>query len=253
MRVALEQLLDPIMRPLLNLDPILAVAIVAFIVSVIITVIYKFTTNQNLMKQLKDEMKEFQKEMKELREHPEEMMKVQKKAMETNMKYMMQSFKSTIFTILPIILIFGWMNANYAYESISPEEQFQIGFDFAKGSMGNVSVYAPEGIEVIGDKTQDIINDKALFTFKGNEGDYIENRSLKFEYNQRLFFKDIIITNSQEYAKKQELIKDSNLKSITIDYKKKVILPVINWGWLGTYIIFSIVFSMLLRRWLKVY
>lgn len=251
--MAFNDLIDPVMRPLLSLDPIIAVSIVALAVSVIITFIYKFTTNQDLMKRLKDEMKEFQKEMKELREHPEEMMKVQKKAMQTNMKYMMQSFKSTLFTILPIILIFGWMNANFAYESIVPGEQFQISLDFAKGSLGNIRIVVPEGVEVVGETDMELINDKAAFTLKGNEGRYIEGESLKFEYGDRVYFKDLIISSEHEYAKKVEMIKNSNLRTITIGNRKKEILPILNWGWLGTYIIFSIVFSMLLRKWLKVY
>lgn len=248
-----EGLIDPVMRPLLNLHPLLAVGIVSLVVATIITFIYKFTTNQDLMKRLKDEMKEMQKEMKELREHPEEMMKVQKKAMQTNMKYMMQSFKSTLFTILPIIVIFAWMNANFAFEPILPGEQFQVTLDFAKNSIGSVSLSVPEGVDAVGDYNLEIINDKAIFTLKGKEGKYIEDNSLKFEYGERVYFKDLIISNNNEYAKKLEMIKNSNLRSITLGNRKKVILPVLNWGWLGTYIIFSIVFSMLIRKWLKVY
>lgn len=250
--MAFAELIDPVMRPLLNLHPLLAVGIVSLLVSVIITFVYKFTTNQDLMKQLKAEMKEFQKEMKELREHPEEMMKVQKKSMQTNMKYMMQSFKSTIFTILPIILIFGWMNVNFAFEPIHPGEQFQTTLTFTKGSFGDISVSAPYGIEVVGDKMQEIVNGKATFTFKGEEGKYIEANALKFEYDGGPVFRDVVITNGHEYTEK---IKKGvgSLKTVEINYRKKIILPIIKWGWLGTYIIFSIVFSMTLRKWLKVY
>ncbi|MCK5282734.1 MAG: DUF106 domain-containing protein [Nanoarchaeota archaeon] len=248
-----EKLLDPVFNPLLSLHPFLAVSIVSLLVSVIITVIYKFTTNQNLMKSLKTEMKELQNEMKELRDHPEEMMKVQKKAMQSNMKYMGQSFKSTFYTFIPIILIFSWMNAHYAFEPILPEEQFQITLNFEKASMGAATITTPQGIEVIGDPMQEIINDKAVFTLKGKEGKYIEGNSLKLEYGDRIFFKDVLITNEQKYAKIEEPIKNSNLKSISINNKKKVILPILNWGWLGTYIILSIISSMTLRKTLKVY
>ncbi len=247
------EMIDPIMRPLLDLDPLLAVGIVSLLVSVIITVIYKFTTNQDLMKQLKGEMKEFQKEMKELREHPEEMMKIQKKSMETNMKYMMQSFRSTIFTILPIIIIFGWMNANFAYDSINPAEQFQVTLNFAKGSYGNITAVVPEGIGAVGENVQEINDGKAIFTFKGEEGEYIEENAIKFEYNGGPVFREVIITNGPRYAVKEKLIKNNNLKSIVMGYEKKKILPILNWGWLGSYIIFSIIFSMSLRKWMKVY
>lgn len=251
--MAFSSFLDPVFRPLLSLNPLLAVALVSFLVSVIITVIYKYTTNQDLMKTLKTEMKELQKEMRELREKPEEMMKVQKKAMESNMKYMMQSFKSTFYTFIPIILIFGWMNANFAYEAINPGEQFQIELLFEKGSTGEVNIIAPEGITVVGDEIQEVTSDKVIYTLKGEEGDYTEGNAIKFEYNNRVFFKEVKITNEQAYTPKDEKIANSNLKMISIDYNKKVILPLINWGWLGSYIIFSIIFSMVLRKIMKVY
>ena len=53
--------------------------------------------------------------MKTLRSDPDKMMVVQRKAMETNMKYMMQSMRPTLFTLIPIIVIFGWLNATLAF------------------------------------------------------------------------------------------------------------------------------------------
>ena len=102
-----ENLLNPVFNPLLNLPTLWAVVILSFLISVIITLVYKYTTNQDLMKQLKDEMKEFQKEIKELRKEPEKAMQVQKRAMQTNMKYMMHSMRSTLFSFIPIIIIFS--------------------------------------------------------------------------------------------------------------------------------------------------
>lgn len=172
--------------------------------------------------------------------------------METNMKYMMQSFRSTIFTILPVIIIFGWMNANFAFEAINPGENFEIVLNFEKDSQGEISVEVPAGITVVEDSIQEAA-EKVSFIFKGKNGDYIEDNSLKFDYNDRVFFKEVIITEGSKYAKKLEMIKGSNLKSIDMQYNKKVILPILNWGWLGTYIIFSIVCSMAVRKILKVY
>ena len=70
--------LDPVLSWLMNFEPLWAVIIISFLVSLIITVIYKYTTNQTLMKQLKGEIKEFQKQMKELRSQPDKMMAIQK-------------------------------------------------------------------------------------------------------------------------------------------------------------------------------
>jgi len=119
-----EGILSPIFDPLLKLPMLWVIVIMSFLITFLITLIYKFTTNQSLMKDLKNEMKELQKEMKELKSEPQKMMAVQKKAMQSNMKYMSHSMRSMLFTFIPIILIFGWMNANLAYEPIVPNQEF---------------------------------------------------------------------------------------------------------------------------------
>ena len=126
-----DALLDPIFSPLLKMNSLLAIGIISFLIAIVITVIYKYVTDQDLMKRLKTEMKEFQKQTKELKAHPEKAMAVQKKAMETNMKYMMHSMKPTLFTMLPIILIFGWLNAHMAYHPLLPCREFTATVNFS--------------------------------------------------------------------------------------------------------------------------
>ena len=61
-----ENILNPVFAPFLALPTLWAVLLLSFLISLIITLIYKYSTDQNLMKSLKDEMKELQKEIKEL-------------------------------------------------------------------------------------------------------------------------------------------------------------------------------------------
>ena len=257
--MAFESLLNPVFSPLLNLPPFWSILIITLFISLIVTLIYKYTTDQNLMKRLKEELKEFQKEVKELKSNPEKAMKVQKRMMETNMKYMMHSFKPMIFTFIPIILIFGWLNAHMAYFPIPPNKEFTVTLFFGNGANGKVEIIVPQGINVINNKTQEIIDNKAVFRLKGLEGGYI----LEFKFNNRQFTKEVLITDKKEYKPVQEKIKDKELKTIEIGnepIKPVKPIPLINkvpwinnFGWLGTYILFSILFSMILRKVLKIY
>lgn len=245
--------MDPVLSPLLNIPILWAIVIISLVISVLVTVIYKYTTDQNLMKRLKTEMKELQAEIKSLKDKPQEAMKVQQKAMETNMKYMMQSFKSTLFTIVPVILIFGWFNANLAFEPISPGEEFTVTALMGKDISGNVGLTVPEGVKIVGEAEKEIVDGVVTWTLSGEEeGDYV----LEFRYNNEVEQKDLKI-DSQRYAEAIEKYK-SAFKTITINYEK--VHPfgsfsIFGWnpGWLGTYIIFSIIFSMTLRKLLKVY
>ena len=64
--------------------------------------------------------------MKQHKDNPQKLLEIQKNAMEKNLEYMKHSFKPMIFTMIPILLIFGWLNAHLAYEPIRPEELFGV-------------------------------------------------------------------------------------------------------------------------------
>lgn len=251
--MVLSSILNPIMNPLLEVNSILAMVILSFLISLMISLIYKFTTNQNLMKELKSEMKELNKQMKTLRSHPEKAMKVQKRLMEINMKYMSHSMKSTLFTILPIILLFGWMSSHYAFEPLNPGEQFTVTLNFEKDASGEVTLNAPLNIDVAGTLTK-TIDEKGnvKWVLSGTEGKY----DLGFAHKGKDYYKEIIIsTDKGEYAPVEKQVKEGPLNTISVGNEKKIVLNLFGWelGWLGTYIIFSIFFSMGIRKALKIY
>ena len=248
--MVLNSILDPIFSPILALPTLLAVIILSFIISLIITVVYKYTTDQNLMKQLKDEMKSFQKQVKELRSHPEEAMKVQKKAMQTNMKYMMHSMKSTLYSFIPIILIFGWMNANLAYEPIMPGQDFTTKVIFGENIEGEVEISIPEGISINGESKKTIESSEAVWYLNGERGEYL----IEYIFNGKKYGKEILISEKR-YKDPVEKVNDGTVESITIGNQKNILLNLFGWkmGWLITYIIFAILFSILIRKFMKVY
>ena len=105
----LNQFFDLIFGSLVAWSPLYGLIIISFILTLIITVAYKYLTDQNLMKEMKAKLKEYQKQMKENKGDTSKIMEIQKKAMEINMKYMMHSLKPSLFTLLPLILIFNWL------------------------------------------------------------------------------------------------------------------------------------------------
>ncbi len=244
-------LLDPILNPLLELNPLVALIIISGIIALFMTIIYKWMTDQELMKVLKADMKKFQKEMKELREHPDKMIEAQKKAMETNMKYMKQSFKPTLVTLLPVLLIFGWLNAHLAFMPIVPAQEFGTYVEFQEGASGSIEIIPPEGFKLLSGKVVDIKNSRAFWKLKGPTGRHM----IEYNYNNITYNKNVLITNTQNYEEPVKEIDKNNIKTINIDNKPMKPLNIFGWeiGWLGTYIIFSIIFSMTLRKILKLH
>lgn len=232
---------------LLNWNPLIAIAVVSLAISLLITLIYKWTTNQQEMKRLKDELKEHQTKMKSHKDNPEKMMAIQKQAMAVNMQYMAKSMKSTFITFIPILLIFGWMSANFAYEPLTPNQEFGITAVFEKEVTGNASVTVPEGLEVVGDSTKQIENGMATFILKGKEGDYF----VTLASNGQEVDKKVLITTGKKYALISETYKSEVFKSATLGNKPLKVFWKLSWIW--AYIIFAIIFSTVLRKLMKIY
>ena len=250
----LDPVLNPILQPLLNASPSLLIILISLVISLIVTAVYKLMTNQEEMKRLKEQQKEFQKRMKELRSHPEEMMKVQKEAMKSNMDYMKHSLKATLITMLPIILIFSWMTGHLSFEPIYPSETYSVTGTFAKGVTGTAQLIPDEGTELSSDAQQQIGNGEVTWRMKSTEGEHV----LTVKTGETEQQKKVLITKDLKYEDQVSMFKDSDVEKITINYNKlKPLgdLSLFGWqpGWLAIYIISSIVFSLVLRKLLKVY
>jgi len=249
--MAYYDFLNIIFAPILKLNPALAIVLISLFISVLIILVTKYMTNQELMKKLKEEMKDYQKQIKELRNNPARAMEVQKKAMESNMKYMSHSFKPTLITIIPIFIIFGWMSSVFAFDSIHPNQEFTLTAMLDKNAVGDANIEIPKEIVALTNKTQKIENSMASWKLKGSEGTH----TIDIVYNSEKQQRDILITDSGKYLPQIKKT-DGAIKTIQLSYKKKTVLPIgyKDWfGWLGVYIWSSIIFTMILRKVLKVY
>ncbi len=243
-------ILDPIFMPLMELKPFYAIAIVSLGITLLITLIYKFTTDQNEMKRLKADMKKHQAEIKKNKDDPEKMMSLNKKAMESNMKYMKHSMKSTLYTMIPIIIIFGYLNLHMGYFPIMPGEQFSTTVEFRDGVNGEIELLN-NNLEYLNGQVQQIENGLATWQLKGDAGEYI----LQYEFSGRTYDQELLITEERTYKRIDERVKNSDIKVLRINNEKIIAMNILGWevGWLGTYIILSILFSMIVRKVLKVH
>jgi len=266
--------LDPVLGWLLWLHPALAIILISFIVSLIVTFAIKLFTNQELMKDLRNELKELQKEMKELKNHPDKMAKVNSQFMETNMKYMSHSMRPTLFTFIPIILVFGWLNSHLAYYPLMPEPvTFKLTAVFDEAT-GEATLTVPEGLNILDENNKvqtskkQVLSKEVDWILTGKKGSY----DVQVVHMNKIYDKSIIISDEQEYApvekdfRKKVLFfttSNGNLQKIILGNEKIrpfSTVPVLkdlpwigNWGWLGVYFLFSIIFSMSLRRLLNIY
>ena len=101
-------ILNPTAGTLLNLNLTWGMIILVFLITLAMTLIQKYATDQETLRELKKEQKILQEEAKKYREHPEKLMEFQKKQMEFIPKTLKLSMRPIMITGVPLILFFRW-------------------------------------------------------------------------------------------------------------------------------------------------
>src|SRR3989344_8657259 len=147
--MVLENVLNPVFSPLLALGPFVTVITLSLLLSLSITLVYKYFTDQQMMKAAREEVKQLQAEMKKHKDDPKNMMDIQKRMMSRNMQLMKSSFKPTLITFLPLIIIFGWLQGALSFAPLLPGQEFSVQAMVQEGQTMPLLLTAPEGVAVL--------------------------------------------------------------------------------------------------------
>lgn len=119
--------IDPM---LLRLPAWAFLLLISIVLSLVVTLIYKYATDQAVVKELRDQLKSYSKQMKEAKNDMAKLNEIQKKSMSLNMKLMKQNFKPMLITMIPFIAIFWWLRGIYTDVTV-----IQFGFHFPLSSL----------------------------------------------------------------------------------------------------------------------
>jgi len=144
--------------------------------------------------------------------------------------------------------LISWMTANLAFAPIGVSEQFTVTVSF-DDYIGNAELFVPAGMTIVDSAVKEI-SKKVDWRLSGDAGEYL----LEWQVDSRSYTKDVII-GSKEYSEQIRKVDDGIVKQIRLNYKPQKILNLLGWrlGWLGSYIIFALIFSLVLRKLLRVY
>jgi uncharacterized membrane protein (DUF106 family) len=117
-----------------GLTPLPFLLLISIVLSLIVSLVYKYMTDQTLMRELKKDLKKYQDAMKDARDDAAKTSELSKKAMAVNMKYMKQTMKPMLITMLPFILIFWWLKSVLVDVIVIP-------LSFWPGHLGWVGTY----------------------------------------------------------------------------------------------------------------
>ena len=90
-----------------------SIIIVSVLVTLFTTLVTKYFTNQNRMKELKDIQKACRIQMKDNKGNPQELEKINKQVMECSMEMMKHSFKPMFITFIPLLILIYWLRGIY--------------------------------------------------------------------------------------------------------------------------------------------
>ena len=251
------------------MPPLAAIFVISLFVAVFVTVIYKFTTNQKMIKNLHQEMKAIRETIKGTKD-ASQASALNKQLMEKTMQQMTSSMKSTFITIVPMFVIFAWIGGNFAFINVEPGEEFTASMKFVPGAVGTANLSAPS-LEFLGNSSQNVVDGKAVWRLKGSEGVHV----ISYSFGDETYGREVLLTKKWDYLdpyleKEQKLFgiintgdknpikRDSPVVRVAVD------LPSIHpfgsllffgWqpGWLGSYFLFTILLTFPVRKLLKVH
>ncbi len=233
-----------------SFDYLTIISFLAFLITLINTLFYKYFTDQRLIKRLKEDIKKLREKMNKSKGDQNKQLKIQQEMMEKNMQVMKQSFRPMIYTILPLLLIFAWMSANLVYEPIMPGEEFEVVAVLSESFTESLDmVELSTDLEITGSSQEGVF--KSWF-LRGEEGVHLLEVSGPGFSEE----KEVLITPNKDYSAPVSSF-DGSLKEIRVEHD--LVRPfgtfsLFGWrpGWLGSYILLSIFFSLVLRKLFKV-
>jgi uncharacterized membrane protein (DUF106 family) len=111
---SVHAVLDPTAGWLLNWNLTIGMIIIVFVITVITTIIQKYTTDQKALKELRKEQKLLQEETRKFKNDPIKYAELSKKQFEIIPKTFKLTSRGMLFTGIPFILFFRWFYDTFA-------------------------------------------------------------------------------------------------------------------------------------------
>ena len=121
LKQSIHAVLNPTFGTLLNYNATIGLIIITAIMSLILTLVQKYTTNQEELRKLRAEQKILHEEMKKYKDHPEKLLELQKQQLAFMPRTMDITMGSMAYTAIPILLFFRWF---YDYFAENPVKIF---------------------------------------------------------------------------------------------------------------------------------
>ena len=256
-----------------TLPPLVVLAIIGLLVSLFVTLVSKFVTNQKALKLIKAEIKSLRATLKEVKHDIGKVNEINKKILYKNSEQLRHSLRSLFFTAIPLLFVITWMHGNVALDGIAPGDSFSVLVEKDKTFVDAVSVVIDaDGASLFANDTKNktlesgaISSTERWFFTAGEEGIATLSYTIMEEES---YTQEVLVTSEWKY---KDTLLEKDKKIVGIRYGTGELLPtspiykitvelapvypfggfsLFGWrpGWLFTYIFFTLIFSLLLRK-----
>ncbi|MFT4250531.1 MAG: EMC3/TMCO1 family protein [Candidatus Woesearchaeota archaeon] len=233
--------LDALLGWSLQMDLWLGLFLLALIITVLMNAVYYFVTDQKEMRRLKGRIKDLQADMKKHRDNQKKVMQLQKNLLKLNGEYTKKSLKPTLYTLIPILIVFGWMAANLAFAPVLPGEEVVFVVE-----MREPAILTLVGDVQVDERTKETIERERSWRISASSSVNFSVQTQEGEsITRELVISSIPSANVESH--------DAPFRRSTIEYGKATPFGGFSMfgyrpGWLFTYILYSIVLSILIRK-----
>lgn len=262
----------------------LSMTVISAVTGVIMLVIFKYTSNQDAIGRVKDNIKASLLAMKLFKDSISVTLKAQGRAFKGAGGLLLYAIVPMLVMIVPVCLILGQMALWYQIRPLKPGEETTVAIQLDGDNTSTwpvVSIVDMSGADVIIDQTRVFSERQIYWKIKAREKGY---HKIVFQVDNQWFEKQLAIgdgfmrTSLQRprwqwfdillHPAEKPFRTDSLVKSISIDYPVRIsqiakrlsrigligwfINLVIDWWWIACFFFASIIFGFIFKPFLKV-
>lgn len=117
------KIFELIFFPFRNMSPWIGMILISFLTSLFLLFVFRFTSNQHGIKQVKNKIKAHLLELRLFKDSLSVSLKAQGNILRYNLKYISYSAKPLLVMIIPLILILIQLNLWFGYQALAPGQK----------------------------------------------------------------------------------------------------------------------------------
>jgi len=152
LNAGLRGVFDALLSPLRELHPLVGIAIASLVVAVAMLLVYKRTSNQEALAEVKRQIQAGLFEIRLFNDDMRAILQSQFEILRHNLTYFRLSLAPMLWMLLPLGLVIAQLQFHYGYEGLTPGQpallKVQLGDEWSEDQRPSATLEVPEGLHV---------------------------------------------------------------------------------------------------------